>query len=225
MNHPASLVAVLALLAAPALAEESTSTLTRTPAAISLQPTEKQPETKAETKPATTSDATDATSLKLAPAYGTEGSEWLWAGYGIADNFEDSVDQYIYFAWSTFLAQDVEVALEAGGWYFNQPGDNEGGLSGSILFRWHFIHHETWTVYAMGGIGVLGATGEVPDGGTSFDLLPRLGVGVTKQLTDEGLRLDVGLRWHHISNARIAGDDDNPSRDSAMLYVGLIFPF
>jgi hypothetical protein len=77
----------------------------------------------------------------------------------------------------------------------------------------------------MAGIGVMGATGDVPDGGTPFDLMPRAGIGVTKQLTDDGLRLDVGVRWHHISNARINGDDENPSRDGAMLYAGLIFPF
>ncbi|HLO40994.1 MAG TPA: acyloxyacyl hydrolase [Phycisphaerales bacterium] len=219
MNPTVRTAAAIALLAAPALAQDPTL-LTSEPVSISLQPAE------APAASAATGDSKpSAPEAPLKLAYGAEGSQWLWAGYGVADNFEDSVDQYVYLAWSTFLAQDVELGLEAGLWHFNQPGDNEGGLSGSILFRWHFIHRETWTAYAMGGIGALGATGEVPDGGTSFDLLPRLGLGVTKQLTDDGLRLDVGVRWHHISNARINGDDDNPSRDSAMLYVGLIFPF
>jgi Lipid A 3-O-deacylase (PagL) len=162
---------------------------------------------------------------RAASRFGAEGSEWLWAGWAIADDFESAVDQYAYFAWSTFLADDVELALEAGLWHFNQPGDNEGGLSGSLLFRWHFINKDEWTVYAQIGIGAMGATGDVPDDGTSFNLMPRAGVGVTKQLDEAGVRLDVGLRWHHISNARINGDDDNPSRDGAMLYVGLIFPF
>lgn len=211
MNTPSTLAAVaaLAFLSASVQAQEATN-LDTAPAAINVQPQE----------PATSDPPPPARA-----AYGSEGSQWLWAGYGIADNFQDSTDQYAYFTWSTFLAQDIELGLEAGAWYFNQPGDNEGGLSGSLLFRWHFVHAETWTAYVMAGIGMLGATGNVPDDGTSFDLLPRVGVGVTKQLTDDGLRLDVGVRWHHISNARIYGDDDNPSRDGAMLYVGLIFPF
>jgi len=48
---------------------------------------------------------------------------------------------------------------------------------------------------------------------------------VTRRITDGGVRLQAGVRWAHISNARIKGDDDNPSRDSAMLYVALVFPF
>ncbi len=215
-----------AIFPAVALAAFSTCSLARqnaelppldtSVAAVSLQPAES-------TTPADAPAST--TPPPLHPAYGVEGGQWLGFGYGVADNFTDSTDQYLYFTWSTFLAQDIEMGLEAGAWYFNQPGDNEAGASGVMLFRWHFINRETWSAYAMAGIGVLAATGNVPDTGTSFDLLPRVGVGITKQLTDDGLRLDVGVRWHHISNARIHGDDDNPSRDGAMLYVGLIFPF
>ncbi|GMV27114.1 MAG: hypothetical protein AMXMBFR58_31450 [Phycisphaerae bacterium] len=183
------------------------------PASISLQPAE---------PPAPEATTAPAKSLAL---YGAEGSQWLEVGYGAADNFTDSVDQYLFVTWSTFLAKDIELGLEGGVWYFNQPGDNEAGISGTLQFRWHFYNKDTWSAYLMAGIGVMGATGDVPADGTSFDLMPRAGIGVTKQLTDAGLRLDLGLRWHHISNARINGDDENPSRDGAMLYAGLIFPF
>src|SRR5436309_3218979 len=61
-------------------------------------------------------------------------------------------------------------------------------------------------------------------GGTGFDFMPRAGVGFTRRLTDD-MRLEAGLRWHHISNARIHGEARNPSRDAPMFYVGLIFPF
>jgi lipid A 3-O-deacylase len=37
------------------------------------------------------------------------------------------------------------------------------------------------------------------------------------------VRLLVGARWHHISNANLYRD--NPGRDSLMGYVGLSFPF
>ena len=42
---------------------------------------------------------------------------------------------------------------------------------------------------------------------------------------DERTRLLVGVRWSHISNARLWGDDDNPGSDSVMLHVGLIWEF
>ena len=40
-----------------------------------------------------------------------------------------------------------------------------------------------------------------------------------------GARLLGGLTWAHISNARIHDDDNNPGRDSLMLYLGIVFPF
>lgn len=209
-----TLVAITALgaLVSSASAQDSVAasqpvTLENSPAAISMAP------------------APQPDAPKPRSAYGREGSQWLEIGGGAADNFNDAVDSDLFFSWSTFLADDIELQLEGSVWYFNQPGDNQGGIAGVGVFRWHFIHEETWTVYASAGIGLLGATGNVPTDGSSFDFMPRAGIGVTKQLTDEGLRLDLGLRWHHISNARIFGDGDNPARDGLMLYAGLIFPF
>jgi len=38
------------------------------------------------------------------------------------------------------------------------------------------------------------------------------------------IRLFGGLRWHHLSNANLAGSNENPGRDSIMGYIGLDFP-
>jgi hypothetical protein len=180
--------------------------------------------TRFDAQPAAQSSENTAKSGGREP-FGSEGSQWLTVGTGVASDFESATDWNLHLAWSIFLVKDVEFALEGAGWYFNQPGDNTGGVSGSFLFRWHFVNTGAWSVYADAGIGLLGAFDEVPDGGTSFDFLPRLGVGLTRQISDDGTRLQVGLRWHHISNARINGDEDNPSRDGAMLYAGVMFPF
>lgn len=175
-------------------------------------------------EPAAAPDA-DGERRGPAPAYGTAGSKWWTVGIAGADNFQNAVDTNIHGAYSYFLAKDVEWALEGAVWHFNQPGDNPIGGSASMLLRWHFVDTGDWTVYADAGIGLLLATDDVPPDGTSFDFLPRAGVGFTRLLSDDGLRLQVGLRWHHISNARITSDSDNPGRDAAMIYAGLIFPF
>lgn len=159
------------------------------------------------------------------PEFGAAGSKWWTVGVAGADNFQDAVDLNIHGAYSYFLARDVEAAFEAAAWHFNQPGDNAFGGSGSLVLRWHFVNTGDWTVYADAGIGLLLASDDVPPDGTSFDFLPRAGVGFTRKLTDDGLRLQMGVRWHHISNARITSDEDNPGRDAAMVYAGLIFPF
>jgi len=176
--------------------------------------------------PATeTSDLERSSHEKSAAQFGDAGSCWWAVGGNASWAPNGSTDTGPYFAFSYFMARDVEFAGEADLWYFNQPGDNAGGLSASMVFRWHFVNTGAWTVYIDAGIGVLGATDEVPDGGTSFDFMPRAGGGFTTRLTDDGMRLQVGLRWHHISNARIFGDSNNPGRDQPLVYVGLIFPF
>jgi len=169
------------------------------------------------------SGAVEGLDTKL--AYGLAGSKSFTLGTGWAPDFDGSLDANFHASFNYFLVNNVEISFEAGLWHFNQPGDNEGGLSGSMVFRWHFVNEDPWTLFVDAGIGVLGTSGNVPDGGTSLNFLPRLGVGGTYRLTDDGLRLIAGLRWHHISNARIQGDEDNPARYAPMLYAGLVFPF
>ncbi|MBY0312572.1 MAG: acyloxyacyl hydrolase [Phycisphaerales bacterium] len=166
-------------------------------------------------------------------AYGRTGSRWWTIGGLFANDFEDASDVNIHGAFSEFLADELEFAVEVGAWYFNQPGDDTGGLSGSMIFRWHFLHAEDyrWTIFGDAGIGLLGAFDNVPDGGTGFNFLPRVGGGFTwafNESTDgesRGPRLMVGVRWHHISNARIQGDDNNPGRDELAGYLAVTFPF
>jgi hypothetical protein len=161
--------------------------------------------------------------------YGQAGSRWWTVGGLYAFDFEEDHDVNLHGAFSQFLADDVEFAVEAGVWYFNQPGEDTGGVSGSMVFRWHFWHADDydWSVFADVGIGLLAGLDSVPDGGSSFNFLPRAGLGFTKALTPErsGPRLMVGVRWHHISNARIFGDDRNPARDSLAVYAGVTFAF
>lgn len=161
----------------------------------------------------------------LTPKFGDKGTEWWTVGIGAADNFGDSTDFNVRGAWSRFIVQDVEFSLELNGWYFDQPGDNAFGINPAFVFRWHFVNTGAWTVFADAGIGMLFASEAVPEDGTDVDFTPRLGVGFTRALDDRGDRLQVGLRWHHISNARITGDMRNPSRDALLLYVGIEFPF
>jgi lipid A 3-O-deacylase len=159
-------------------------------------------------------------------AFGRKGSQWWTVGAGFAHSFDDVNDLNLpRVAWSVFLADDVEFSIELNGWFFNQPGDNAIGINPSMVFRWHFINSGPWTVYGDVGVGLLAATDNVPEGGTPFDFMPRIGVGFTRQLNDAGLRLQGGVRWHHISNARITGDFHNPGRDAPFIYAGLMWPF
>jgi len=159
------------------------------------------------------------------PAFGAGGSRWWILGGGVSNNFSDGTDYNIFGAYSYFLIDDVEFSTELGAWYYAINGDDAQGINPNIVIRWHFYNDGDWTVYADTGIGLAFSTDDVPADGTSVNFTPRVGVGITKALDDSGTRLMVGVRWAHMSNARIFGDGDNPSRDSAMLYAGVIFPF
>ena len=131
-----------------------------------------------------------------------------------------------------FVADDFEVNGSLGGWGHFQDGDDEASIAFDLGFRWHFINEGRshadglgMTVYADTGIGMLYATGEVPSGGTRYNFTPRAGLGATWPIGDGPARLDAGVRWQHLSNASTAGSDDNPSRDAAMVYLGVILPF
>lgn len=157
--------------------------------------------------------------------YGAEGSRWWTIGGGVANDFSDATDLNLFGAYSYFLIDDVEFSAELGAWYYAQTGDDTAGLNPNMILRWHFYNDQDWTVYADVGIGLVFTADDVPPDGTSINFTPRAGLGFTHALDDSGTRLMVGVRWAHISNARIEGDGENPSRDSVMGYVGVIWPF
>lgn len=183
-------------------------------------------------RPATTERPSSSSDARP-KGYGLAGSRWWTVGGAYANDFHQNNDFNLHAAFSQFIADELEFAIEAAAWYFLQTGQDTGGLSGSMVFRWHFAHSGDWdwSLFADAGIGLLGAFDEVPDGGTSFDFLPRVGLGFTKALQpsidgeSRGPRLMLGLRYHHISNARIQGDSRNPGRDALMAYAAITFPF
>lgn len=166
---------------------------------------------------------------------------WGWSvGGGVAFHSE-STDSNAVLTFHTFIADDFEFNFGLGGWYYAQDEDGDDnekaedalGINPAFGFRWHFLNtrdsekgdDRRWSLYADVGIGMVFTDEDVPPGGTTYNFTPRAGVGATFALGDEGVRLDVGVRWQHVSNASTSGTDDNPSRDSPMVYVGVMVPF
>lgn len=159
------------------------------------------------------------------PPYGAAGSEWILFGTGVAHDFDGNTDFNLNVGYSRFLVDDVEWLLELGGWYHDQEGDDALSLNPAMELRWHFYNSGDTSVFLNAGIGVLGATDNVPDMGTGFDFTPRAGIGLTHRISEDGTRLIAGLRWHHISNARLSGENRNPDRDAPMVYLQFAIPF
>lgn len=154
--------------------------------------------------------------------FGAEGScRWQLLG-GYANDFDAAQQAQFGASVSWFAIDDLSIDLQLDGDYFSQPGGNAWGLGGSLLFRWHFYATPTWSLYADAGSGILGTTEPTPDGGTSFNFTPQAGGGVSFEIAHE-VRLMVGTRWYHISNANTGAT--NPGRNSLLGYVMISFPF
>lgn len=218
--HPTLPISVAFMLALPAAAFGSDNApLLASSASLILQ--QEQPGTTPGAAPIATA-ASDA--------FGETGF-WYW-GLSTGVAFTDEATEYNgHLTFGTFLTEGFEFNFGVGGWHHDQD-DEDGGdaddaqsINPTIGFRYHFMPRDPINVYIEAGIGLLFSSDDVPADGTSFNFTPRAGVGALWRLDPEtGLRLDTGVRWHHISNATTSGSDDNPARDSIKVYVGLIFP-
>lgn len=160
--------------------------------------------------------------------FGTARKTWWSFGGAVATYFGDETDYQIHGAFHHFVADDVEVIGELGLWYADQNGPNTYGVNPQLGLRWHFLQDEdkrTWSVFAELGIGALWTEKNAPAGGTSLNFTPRGGVGFTHRIGDGPARFIAGVRHHHISNARIEGDANNPARDMPLVHFGFMFPF
>jgi len=138
-----------------------------------------------------------------------------------ADNFHDAEQFGGGVGMSYFIVDDFSIDLELLGWGFSQRGSDAAGGNLNLLFRWHFLRRGPFTLYGDAGAGILITTDDVPYDGSPFNFTPQAGVGASWEFGDD-VHLLVGLRWHHISNARIYSD--NPARDSLQIYAGISLP-
>ena len=161
-----------------------------------------------------------------------EKDSWRWMVQGgVGFEVSESANSFglVGGGVSYFFIDDLSLDLELNGLYVNQHGEDAVGLNFVLLFRWHFVARETWSVYLDWGAGLLvttekvpGVTPQEPAGGSKFNFNPQGGVGFTYAF-DGQQRFFAGIRWYHISNAQIF--DSNPGRDSIYFYAGASFPF
>ena len=219
MRQALSAAAFILLLATPALAERESLSFSLAEQRLNDPPAQAGGE--ANEQP----DA-DLTLNTVSHRFGEAGT-WWWGVGAMGTLSSDATDARMDVTVRTFLAEDFEFNLSLSGWAFFQDGEDAQGVNPGLAFRWHFIndHERGYSVYAETGIGLLFANDEVPDTGTRFNFTPHVGVGTTFNINDSGARLDLGIGWHHISNASTSGTDDNPARDSVAVWIGVMFPF
>jgi opacity protein-like surface antigen len=109
------------------------------------------------------------------------------------------------------------------GYALRENGQSEGfAASLGLNLRKHFFIRDPFSIYIDGGMGMIRADGQFPDGGTNTNFTLQGGLGATYRLSDS-LHLVGGVRWFHISNARRHGEDGNMSTDGPAVYAGLMW--
>lgn len=156
--------------------------------------------------------------------FGAEGTQrWaLLGGWGIDVKHNSNNEVTFGAKWEYFIVDGFAFAPELKLWGFFQDGGDAFGGGLDLLFEWHFLRYDTWSIYGDAGVGLLGTTRNVPINGSEFNFTPQAGFGVTWDIGNDN-RWFIGVRWHHISNAGLYSD--NPGRDSVLVYTGLSMPF
>ena len=155
--------------------------------------------------------------------YATQGSVACWFEVGAGSNFDGGwmVLGGVGVEWYPVDGFALGVRVDGVGIELNDTPTTGGG-GGALLLRWHVYRAETWSVYLDGGCGLVYFAEDVPAGASRLDFSPQVGGGVTYSIAED-LRLMVGLRWYHLSNAQT--NSTNPGVDMLEAYVGVTFSF
>ena len=95
------------------------------------------------------------------------------------------------------------------------------GIGGSpIGAQVNFLHYRRIEPFLTSGGGFLYFNHRMFEG-THFNFTAQLGGGVQLFMPSRRTSLDLGYKYHHISNANLG--NRNPSMDSHMLFVGMSF--
>jgi hypothetical protein len=124
-----------------------------------------------------------------------------------------------------YISDDLAIRWGLTFGYAN-PDDVEGGVQGGpeLGIRWHFFTRERFSIYIDSSVGLIFHENPLTEDSLRFNFDVQAGLGATLQLSDQ-MHLQSGVRWHHLSNARIRGKEENLGYDGPMLYFGVMKAF
>jgi hypothetical protein len=121
-----------------------------------------------------------------------------------------------------FVFDNLSLGVEASGYHDHVSGQDAYGYGISGVLRDHIFRFQRTTIFSDVLFGPTESTSRIPAGGTDFNFITRTGIGITHKI-DEHLHLLTGVRYFHLSNARIEGPQRNPSINGIEGYIGLMW--
>lgn len=147
----------------------------------------------------------------------------LYAGYDYEFSTEPKIG-YGAVGVSYFVFDELSLGGEARYYRSNQDGPDANIYDLNIILRQYIFRFDRWTIFFDASAGVSEADHRVPPGGTNFNFIEEAGFGATYQVGDH-VYLIGGIRYFHLSNAKLHGADENPSLNGIGGYVGLMWTF
>ena len=177
------------------------------------------------------SEATTATTAPASPAASPAGDfaagTWSLSLYGGYDREFRGDPQLGYGAVGVgyYAFDNFSVNAEARTLYADQDAGRDTTVFAlDLLIRHHLIRGDGWSIFVDASAAVSQSLYHLPADGTHFNFMEEAGVGATFKVADN-VHLIGGVRYWHLSNARLRGADENPGLNGVGGYVGLLFTF
>ena len=219
-RHAPVLLSALALATLTTAAEAAASTLDLHGPAVEFSVPSPAP---AFNSPATQRSGPPFTHLQHSP-FGNGSRLWSITAGMSRDKQLGAIGLYQFSA-DHHVADDL--ALRVGGTIgYARPTRTPDGLQGGpeLGGRWHFDRRGRCSRYLDGSVAAVWHQHSLTPESLRFNFDIQAGVGATYRLHEQ-LMLKGGLRWHHLSNARVRGKSHNLGYDGPMLYLGTLRPF
>lgn len=137
------------------------------------------------------------------------------------DNQDDITNANVGFGY--YVLNNISLGAEASGYGERVSGHGQWGYGMTAELRHHILRFDRSTIFASASFGPVESTGRIPQPlGTDFNYITRVGVGATYRLRDH-LDLLLGVRYFHLSNARLDGPVRNPSINGIEGFTGLMW--
>jgi hypothetical protein len=152
------------------------------------------------------------------------GGNWTLASYGAYSHSFTGERASIgsgtigigYYPWN-----DFSLNAELGYYRNDQKGPDANIAAADLLIRHHILDRGRFSVFLDAGASISCADQRTPYYGTYFNFMEEAGLGATFQLKDN-LHLLGGVRYFHLSNARLNGPLHNPSINASQFYLGVM---
>jgi hypothetical protein len=123
-----------------------------------------------------------------------------------------------------YIFDNVSLNAEFSAFHVSQDGPDATISALNLVLRQHLFHRGRFSFFIDAGGSVSIADARTPPAGTYYNYMEVTGIGSTFQLKDN-LHLIGGVRYYHLSNARLEGPTRNPSINGMQGYLGLMLRF